>query len=290
MLKHGQETLVTDFDKWNIVKTPLARSMSKRQDWLTRQRSAADTMRSITEIGNDAYVIPKTRLVDTDNFRIVEERVGGVPLTPLLFRSLDNVRRESIIDGLAQFYGDIHKIHSVANPVKYQMRYELKLDYLTDFIQKGMRKWFPMPDVNFVRKVFHNVNDIEYETQLVWAHNDIFDDNVLYNARTNKCAIIDFTKAGYSFLHYDIIDSYVNDMGIFNEFRKRYLEYRGNDNLPDNFTDSDQWNKILKYHRVVQTLVAIDEDALDLQIVKDTESTVKKMRNNVELLYRLWSR
>ena len=130
MLKHGQETLVTDFDKWNIVKTPLARSMSKRQDWLTRQRSAADTMRSITEIGNDAYVIPKTRLVDTDNFRIIEERVGGVPLTPLLFRSLDNVRRESIIDGLAQFYGDIHKIHSVANPVKYQMRYELKLDYL----------------------------------------------------------------------------------------------------------------------------------------------------------------
>lgn len=290
MLKHGTETLVKDYDSGNIVKTPLMRAISKRQDWMSRQRVAADTMRAVADFGNDAYIIPKTRLIDNDNFRVIEERVDGVPLTPFLFRKLDKSKRESVIDALANFYADIHKIHVVENPVKYQMRYELKVNYLTDFTKTAMRKWFPMSDVNFVQKTFRRLVDIEYETRLVWAHNDIFDENVLYNARTNKCAIIDFTKAGYSFLHYDIIDSYLKDMGAFEEFRVRYLECRGDDNLPDNFTDSEKWGKIFNYHCAARVLTNMDEKVFDLEMAPNSDSIITEMRNNLNSLYHLYSR
>lgn len=290
MLKHGTETLVKDYGRNTIVKTPLARTASKRQDWITHQRSAADTMQKLSEIGNSAYVIPKTEMIDSENFRVIEERIDGMPLTPLMFRALDEKKRDSIVDALANFYADIHRIHPVENPVKYQMQYGFRLEYLTDFTKTGMRKWFPMSDVNFVRKTCCDLSEKEYESRLAWAHNDIFEENVLYNARTNKCAIIDFTKAGYSFLHYDLVDSYVDEMGIFDKFRARYLNCRSGDNLPDSLTNPEKWNKILQYHRAAQIISDMDENALDIQIGLDTNTAVSQMRTNVEKLRHSWSR
>lgn len=290
MLKHGTETLVKDYGRNTIVKTPLARTMSKRQDWITHQRSAADTMQKLSEIGNSAYVIPKTEMIDSENFRVIEERIDGMPLTPLMFRALDEKKRDSIVDALANFYADIHRIHPVENPVKYQMQYGFRLEYLTDFTKTGMRKWFPMSDVNFVRKTCHDLSEKEYESRLAWAHNDIFEENVLYNARTNKCAIIDFTKAGYSFLHYDLVDSYVDEMGVFDKFRARYLNCRSGDNLPDSLTNPEKWNKILQYHRAAQIISDMDENALDIQVGLDTNTAVSQMRTNVEKLRNAWSR
>ena len=290
MLKHGSETLVKDYDSKNIIKTPLARAMSKRQAWIAGQRSAADTMQKLSEMSDGVYVIPKTEFIDIDNCCVVEERVGGVPLTPLLFRSLDFDARSSIVDSLAHFYADIHKLNPVENPIKYQMRYGFQVDYLSDFIKNGMRQWFPMSDVRFVERVCRDLKNLDYETRLVWAHNDLFDENVLYNAHTKKCAIIDFTKASYSFLHYDIIDSYANDLGVFDDFRMRYLVYRSNDNLPDNFTDNEKWNKILNWHRAAQILTDIEENARNLRTNKSANSAVVKMRTNIEILRNSWSR
>lgn len=290
MLKHGSETLVKDYDSKNIIKTPLARAVSKRQTWMTGQRSAADTMQKLSEMSNGAYIIPKTELIDTDNFCVVEERIDGVPLTPLLFRAMDDDTRNSILNSLAQFYADMHRIHPVENTIKYQMRYGFQVDYLNDFIQSGMRQWFPMSDVHFVERVCRDLKNTDYETRLVWAHNDLFDENVLYNAHTRKCAIIDFTKTGYSFLHYDVIDSYANDLGVFDDFRTRYLAHRSNDNLPDNFTDNEKWNKILNWHRAAQILTDIEENARNLRITKDANSAVVKMRTNIEILRNSWSR
>lgn len=290
MLKHGQETLVTDFGKNCIVKTPLARAVSKRQDWMARQRSAADTMQKLSEIGNNSYIVPKTEMIDDTNLRIIEERVNGVPLTPLLFRTLNKAQRDSIVDALAQFYNDIHQIRRVENPVKYQMRYGFVVDYLSDFTKHDMRKWFPMSDVKFVQNISRDLSRVEYESRLVWAHNDLFEENILYDARKNKCAIIDFTKSGYSFLHYDIVDSYAKDLGAFDDFRARYASYCDSNRLPSNFTEPEQWNKILNWHCVAQILSDLDENAMDVQISKDLDATVAKMRANVESLRRLWSR
>ncbi len=290
MLKHGTETLVKDYGRNTIVKTPLARTMSKRQDWITRQRSAADTMQKLSKIDNHAYVIPKTEIIDSQNFRVVEERIDGVPLTPLMFRGLDEKKRDLIVDALANFYADIHRIHPVENPVKYHMQYGFKVEYLTDFTKNGMRKWFPMADVNFVQKTCRDLSAVEYESRLAWAHNDIFEENVLYNARTNKCAIIDFTKSGYSFLHYDLVDSYVDEMGVFDKFCARYLNCRSGDNLPDSLTNPEKWNKILQYHRATQIISDMDENALDIQVGLDTNTAVSQMRTNVEKLRHSWSR
>jgi len=288
MLKYGTETLVKDYDKDNIVKTPLARIASKRKSWLVGQQVAADTGRQLSQMSDGAYIIPQTKLIDNENFRVIEERVNGVPLTPILFKSLDDTARASIVNSLARFYADIHKTHPVDNKIAYKMHYEFAPDGLSDFVKKDMRKWFPMADVRLVERVCRYLPSVEYETRLVWAHNDLFSENVLYDAHTNKCAIIDFTKAGYNFLHHDIIDSYANDLGVFNDFRAQYLKYCNMDNLPDTFTDSEKWNTILNYHRSADAVLDMIDNISGLSV--DTNYAIAQMRADVASLHRTWSR
>lgn len=290
MLKHGSETLVKDFGTNYIVKTPLSRATSKRREWMTGQRVAADTMKHLSEISGGAYIVPKTEFIDVENCRVIEERIDGMPLTPLLFRTLDDDKRRAVIDALAKFYADIHTIHPVQNSIKYKMHYGFRINYLSDFIKNGMRKWFPMSDVRFVANAYRDLNSTEYETRLVWTHNDLFEENILYNTRKNKCAIIDFTRAGYSFLHYDILDSYAGDLNMFDDFRTQYIKYCGADNLPDNLADDEKWKKILNYHRAAQLLTDMDDNVMDLCIMQNFSGAVEKLRNNVSALRQVWTR
>ena len=161
MIKHGRESLVKISDGKFVSKEPLpGRSLTQRREWLARQQKAADTIQKLHEIGNNAYGVPHIKSVDSKRFCVLEERVSGVPLTPLLFRNLDNKTREKLIDALAQFYADIHSIDVIPNPIEYKMEYGLSVSYLDDFIDGGMARYFPKSDVKFVEKMYQNHYDM----------------------------------------------------------------------------------------------------------------------------------
>lgn len=266
MIKHGRETLVkiSDAGKY-VVKEPLpGRSIVQKREWLARQKNAADTIQKLLEIGNGAYGVPRVKLIDEAHFRVIEERVDGVPLSPLLFHGMDSATRNRVIDALAAFYADMHTINMIPNPIEYKMNYELDIGPLTSFVDMGMREIFPAGDIKFMEKTIDRVSDKSYETRLVWSHGDLFEDNVLYDFKTKKINIIDFTEVGTAFLHYDMMTAYPYDLGIVDELRRRYIARRGSNNLPADFADDARWARIKKFHDAAVALQNMNSDTCDL--------------------------
>ena len=140
MIKHGRESLVKIANGKYVSKEPLpGRSVAQKREWLARQQRAAETIQKLHEIGNDAYGVPHIKSIDSKKFYVLEERMSGVPLSPLLFRSLDKSAREKVIDSLAQFYADMHSINIIPNPVEYKMSDNLEqFVFLKDFIESDI--------------------------------------------------------------------------------------------------------------------------------------------------------
>lgn len=267
MIKHGRETLVkmTDAGKY-VVKEPLpGRGIAQKREWLTRQHVAAETIQQLSNIGNDAYGVPHVKSIDDANFRVIEERVDGVPLSPLLFRRMDSITRGRIIDALAAFLADMHTINPIPNRIEYKMDYELDVGALTDFVDTDMKKIFPAGDIKFMEKTIDHVSDKSYETRLVWSHGDLFEENVLYDFKTKKFNVIDFTEVGTAFLHYDMMTAYPYDLGIVDELRRRYIARRGAKNLPADFTDDARWARIKKFHDAAVALQNMNSSVYDLE-------------------------
>lgn len=272
MIKHGRESLVKISDGEFVSKEPLpGRSVTQKREWLARQKNATDTINKLIEIGNNAYDVPHVKSIDAKSFRVMEQRMPGVPLSPLLFRKMDNGEREKIIDSLAQFYADIHSINTILNPVEYKMEYGLNVEYLDNFIGADMNKYFPKTDVKFVDKTYQNLMNLSYETRLVWMHGDLFEDNVLYNHKTQKISIIDFTDAETGFLHCDMLQSYSHDLGVADAVRTRYLKYRDEHDLPADFKDDARWQEIRRYHDAANLLSNMNETVADMEYLDKNE-------------------
>ena len=290
MLKHGRESLVEmEQGGKSVSKKPLpGRSLAQKREWLARQQRAIETIDKLNEIGNNAYGVPHIKFVDTARYNIVEERVDGVPLTPLLFHTLNQSEREKVIDSLAQFYADMHSINMIPNPIQYTMNYGMNTPYLENFIDEDMRKYFPKSDAKFVSKFYQKILNVSYETRLVFVHGDLFEENVLYNAKSQKFSVIDFTDAAPSFLHYDMLRSYTNDLGVVNEVRKKYIKYRGTSDLPHDFTDDARWTEIKAYHDAAELLEQMDETVSDFQYSDRANQgqKLKQIKKQIELLHK----
>ena len=290
MLKHGRESLVEiEQGGKSVSKKPLpGRSLAQKREWLARQQRAIETIEKLTEIGNDAYAVPHIRFVDTARYNIIEERVDGVPLTPLLFHTLNQSEREKVIDSLAQFYADMHSINVIPNPVQYTISYGLNTGYLEIFIEEDIKKYFPKSEIKFISKFYQKIMNVSYETRLVFVHGDLFEENVLYNPKLQKFSVIDFTDAAPSFLHYDMLRSYTNDLGIVDEVRRKYLKYRGTNGLPDDFTDDSRWAEIKTYHDAAELLEEINETVSDFKHSDraNQNQKLKQIKKQIDLLHK----
>ena len=287
MIKHGRESLVKIADGKFVSKEPLpGRSVSQKRDWLVRQQRAAETIQKLHEIGNDAYGLPHVKSIDAKRFCVLEERISGVPLTPLLFRGLDDNTRAKVVDSLAQFYADIHSLDLIPNPIEYKMEYGLGVGCLENFVVEDMDKYFPKNEVKFIEKMYQNIMNATYETRIVWVHGDLFEDNVLYDYKKQKFSVIDFTDAGTSFLHYDMLRSYSRDLGVVDAVRARYLKYRDVRDLPADFTDDARWQKILSYYNAAAVLEKMDEEVMDFHYLNKDERkrTLAHLKHQIDKL------
>lgn len=295
MIKHGRESLVKIADGKFVSKEPLpGRSMSQKREWLSRQQHAADTIQKLHKIGNNAYGVPHIKSIDSKRFCVLEERVSGVPLTPLLFRGLDDHAREKVIDSLAQFYADMHSIDVIPNPIEYKMECGLDVKYLEDFLE-DVDQYFSKKEIKSVRdeikfidKVYQHIINTSYETRIVWVHGDLFEDNVLYDFKAKKFNVIDFTDVGTSFLHYDMLRSYAYDLGVADAVRTRYLNYRDARYLPEDFVDDARWKQIAQYHNVANVLEQMNEEVTDVQYLGKNERAkmLNRLKQQINMLHK----
>ncbi|MBQ6736392.1 MAG: aminoglycoside phosphotransferase family protein [Alphaproteobacteria bacterium] len=295
MIKHGRESLVKIAGGEFVSKEPLpGRSMSQKREWLARQQRAADTIQKLHEIGNDAYGVPHIKSIDSRRFCVLEERVSGVPLTPLLFRKLDDNAREKVVDSLAQFYADMHSIDVIPNPIEYKMEYGLDVEYLENFLE-DVEQYFSKKEIKSVRdeikfidRVYQHIINTSYETRIVWVHGDLFDGNVLYDYKTQKFNIIDFTDAGTSFLHYDMLRSYSRDLGVADAVRTQYLKYRDVRDLPADFVDDARWKQIAQYHNAANVLEKMNEEVTDVQYLGKNERSkmLDRLKQQINVLHK----
>ena len=295
MIKHGRESLVKIAGGEFVSKEPLpGRSMSQKREWLARQQRAADTIQKLHEIGNDAYGVPHIKSIDSRRVCVLEERVSGVPLTPLLFRKLDDNAREKVVDSLAQFYADMHSIDVIPNPIEYKMEYGLDVEYLENFLE-DVEQYFSKKEIKSVRdeikfidRVYQHIINTSYETRIVWVHGDLFDGNVLYDYKTQKFNIIDFTDAGTSFLHYDMLRSYSRDLGVADAVRTQYLKYRDVRDLPADFVDDARWKQIAQYHNAANVLEKMNEEVTDVQYLGKNERSkmLDRLKQQINVLHK----
>ena len=288
MIKHGRETLTRIDDSKFVSKEPLGRTLKQKKEWLTRQQNAADTVSKLAKIGNKAYGVPRITSVDVGHFRIMEEKVDGVTLTPLLFRTLNGDTRAKIIDALAQFYADIHSIDMIPNPIEYRIGDGLYVAALEGFFLGDMNKYFPKSDVKFVDKMYQKIMNVSYESRLVLVHGDMCEDNVLYDYKTQKLNVIDFTETGKGFLFNDLLWYYPYDLGVVNQVRTQYLKYRDTRDLPEDFTDDARWEQISAYHKAASILENMNETVQDLQYIDKTErkDRIKEVKTQIDELYK----
>jgi len=151
-----------------------------------------------------------------------------------------------------------------------------------------MGRYFPKSDVIFVENTYHNVVNTVYETRVVWVHGDLFEGNILYDFKTKKISVIDFTDAGTGFLHDDILRSYLRDLGVTNAVRAQYLKHCDTRNLPADFTDDAHWNKISKFHNATDILGKMDEELTDFQYLNDDERarTLAHIKRQIDVLHK----
>ena len=134
--------------------------------------------------------------------------------------------------------------------------------------------------------MYENLLNISYETRLVWSHCDLFENNVLYDYKTQKFNVIDFTDAGTNFLHYDMLRCYAYDLGAVNSVRAKYLKYRDAHNLPMDFTDDGRCKKISQYHSAASVFEQMDEELECFQYLGKSErkQKVTVLRQQIENL------
>lgn len=294
MAKHGRESWVDDSGTY-VIKKPLPRtSATNRVAWAKRQLRGAETTDKLIARANDAYCVPKTTVDDT-NCIVFEDKMSGAPLSVPMFKHLDSKQQEYIIDAFAQFYADIHSIDMIAKPVPYKIAYTIEEDedFLIDFLRKEMKKWFPQSEIKFVRKSYEHLGQIEYESRMVWGHHDLFEGNVLFDAKRNKLSFIDFTEAGYNFLHYDMAEIYLYKLGIVDALYKRYLKYRNNNDLPADFMDTEKWNAFVHHQKIARVFQDLSKKADELEFYKyecsvaAQNKTIARIREQVASLHKL---
>jgi hypothetical protein len=113
-------------------------------------------------------------------------------------------------------------------------------------------------------------------------------ENVLYDHKTQKINIIDFTEAGTCFLHWDLLWYYPYELGVVDEIRAQYLKYRNVRELPDDFMDDKRWKQIVTYHRSAAVLEQMNETVQDLQHVDKQErgNRIKQVKEQVKMLHK----
>lgn len=287
MTSHGRETFVTIINEHDdyVIKQPYKKVADT---WLENQQFAARTIQSLEKIGNAAYKVPHVESIDAKNTRVIEERVYGTPLSAKVFHDLDSNTQKKLIDSLAQFYADIHSLDSDKINVTYTLHDHLYIVNLQRFINHTAKIYLPKSDIKFLAQACDFTRGVKYETRLVFSHNDLCHTNVWYDRENNRPVIIDFADAGCNaYLHADMLDPYLWEMGIVDELHTQYLTHCSPDNLPDNFINVKKWNKIRNLHHIQYILTHLDESAEILNLGTSRERTdylLDKFRNSITKL------
>lgn len=289
MTKHGRESTVVFRDTY-VIKTPLrSLSYNKKQEWLERQLRAGETTEYLANLSDGAYGVPSILSKDERNKRISEEKMSGVPFVPLIMKNISESDRNKVIDSFAHFLADIHSYNQIPNPVEYKLDYILDISALQGFMCKNMHKYAPRYEIRFLDKCLDAVQSQEYQSKLVWSHCDLFAGNVLFDSHNAKVSVIDFTDVGYTFIHHDLLNPYLYELGIAREVCERYLKYTKLTDLPANITNLKQLQGVINYHDAAQILdnLNIKAQLFDITNNENKPRLASIMMNHVAKLHAI---
>lgn len=283
-LVHGRETYVTYYNDF-VLKHPLPKMDDDAQiAWLLKQHKTKDAIDAIYNIGNPAYNIPRMHFINDDEFQVLEERAPGKPLSRDLYRTLTRRQQYEIIHSLASFLVDMNESRPIQEPQLHKICTELKFDWLINFINKKMPKWFTKNEVRQLTRICDEIATFEYTTRPAWSHRDLNHGNVYYDSKTSTLSFIDFAEAGYQFIYRDIFASLQVELDICKKVYETYNTLHNKSLYTIPSPKNDALRDIMKYRIKVVFLKRLIKAADDLRVNPQNQKSINNNMAKVEFI------
>ena len=282
-LIHGRETYIKYWGDF-VMKHPLPTlDAEKRISWLEKQNRTKLIIDEIYAVGNPRYNIPRMHHIEEDEFKILEERAPGIPLTAELYKSLTRRQQYEIIDSIAAFLVDMNELKPIGEIVSHKISDDIKFSRLDSFVNNKMNRWFSVSETNNLARIRDEVGTFEYETRLAWSHGDLNSGNVLYDPNSSKISFIDFAEADFKFIYRDIFAPLQIELDIWKPVYEAYIKMHNKDiyNMPS--PRNPQLRNIMKYRLLTTLLRRIIKASDDLRINPVNQNSIDN--NNAKIAF-----
>lgn len=167
--------------------------------------------------------IPDYTFIASDKSFAGYKLLSGQELKPDVFRKLPTPVKESIAIQLADFLTRLHSTN-VSAVNRYEVVHDNHLKNYKKLVRKTTKNLYPKlsaHEVGLLKKYFNELKETLTGTdEYVLIHKDLAGSNMLWNQKTKKLSIIDFSDRAYSDPAYD----FSNLWNFDSKFVKRVYE------------------------------------------------------------------
>ncbi|MCL2673148.1 MAG: aminoglycoside phosphotransferase family protein [Alphaproteobacteria bacterium] len=232
VIAKGAHSIVYE-DGGTIIKQPLGESGGDY--YIDKQAIGYDVVKELLESGQDIGVnLPGLISIDREKRRIVEKRINGVDLRTEVYDSLTERQKDAIAKQMALFLNSMHQLRKPQNP-------EHPIKHIFDSYKNCPNSAKEIIDA-FKNKLSEKAQKpiIDAEKYLmaapisdeihVMTHKDLRNQNVMYDEKEQKLAVIDFELAGVGNIYQDFVP-YAPASIISWDFTKRIV--KSYNSIPD---------------------------------------------------------
>ena len=168
-------------------------------NWITEQKNAIEKCHSALNGYNGNVYIP-TPVIFGDNFII--EPYAGEEFTANLYDAMPEDDKNKVTDDFAYFFYYLHTNNNTGIVSSLQMFGKPTLEEALDYLQKVLDE----KQKNYLQKQIKRFNDRNISDEIsVMTHADIRSQNVLYDKKQSKLAVIDFELLGERNIYHDFV-------------------------------------------------------------------------------------
>ncbi len=196
-----------------VIRTPKSEYLKTK--WLKESEKEISIVEKLQDINCEHCFVPKSELknLDDGNVCVVSLYAGSREFREKVYKKeLTENERKNIARDFAVFLYKLHHLKNEDEPIPD--------NYVKDVQEKTKDVEFPddLKDIflKAINSVEHNKN---FQKQKGFCHNDLIKDNILWNEKTKKCAVIDFESSVYGSIYRDF-----GTLGRPGQFGVEFLE------------------------------------------------------------------
>jgi len=178
--------------------------------YIKRQAAGYEVVKELIESGQDTCVtLPSLISIDKDKDEVTEKRINGIELTEKIYDRLSQEQKNGLARQMAVFLNSMHQLRQPKNKGEL-IRQKIKSSKNS---LNSTAEFAAMFENRLPKETVRAISDAEQyilaaptadEIQ-VMTHKDLRCQNILYDAKEGRLAVIDFEMAGVANIYNDFV-------------------------------------------------------------------------------------